>query len=101
VHPIQVESVAWISERKNVLSGLFFFAAFYVYLSYSERGRIGRYLAVLALYLLALLSAARVGPWKCVLESTRPTRPTGGSVGASLKSCCVGKRRSAEAVRCP
>jgi cytochrome c-type biogenesis protein CcmH/NrfG len=56
VHPLQVESVAWISERKNVLSGLFFFAAFYVYLAYSEHGRARSYVAVLALYVLALLS---------------------------------------------
>ncbi len=32
LHPIEVESVAWISERKNVLSGIFFFAAIYAYL---------------------------------------------------------------------
>jgi cytochrome c-type biogenesis protein CcmH/NrfG len=56
VHPLQVESVAWISERKNVLSGLFFFAAFYVYLSFSEHGRGTAYLGMLGLYLLALLS---------------------------------------------
>ena len=56
VHPLQVESVAWISERKNVLSGVFFFAAFRVYLSFSESGRAIAYLGVLALYLLALLS---------------------------------------------
>jgi tetratricopeptide (TPR) repeat protein len=56
VHPLQVESVAWISERKNVLSGLFFFAAFYVYLSYSETGRSSTFLVVVALYGLALLS---------------------------------------------
>jgi cytochrome c-type biogenesis protein CcmH/NrfG len=56
VHPLQVESVAWISERKNVLSGLFFCAAFYVYLSFSEQGRRTAYLSMLGLYLLALLS---------------------------------------------
>jgi protein O-mannosyl-transferase len=56
VHPLQVESVAWISERKNVLSGLFFFAAFYVYLGFSEAGGPGRYAWVLLLYTLALLS---------------------------------------------
>ena len=32
LHPVQVESVAWITERKNVLSGLFYFAAAWVYL---------------------------------------------------------------------
>lgn len=32
VHPVQVESVAWITERKNVLSGVFFFAAMLTYL---------------------------------------------------------------------
>jgi protein O-mannosyl-transferase len=56
VHPLQVESVAWISERKNVLSGLFFFAAFRVYLAYSERPRPGAYAAFVLLYTLALLT---------------------------------------------
>ena len=56
LHPLQVESVAWISERKNVLSGLFFFAAFYFYLGFSENRRIRTYLAVLGLYSLALLT---------------------------------------------
>jgi len=56
VHPLQVESVAWISERKNVLSGLFFCAAFLVYLRFSERPRATTYAAVLALFILAVLS---------------------------------------------
>lgn len=55
-HPVQVESVAWISERKNVLSGFFFFAAFLVYLDFSDRSRGRTYLAFLGLYVLALLS---------------------------------------------
>lgn len=35
VHPIEVESVAWITERKNVLSGLFFFASLYAYVRFA------------------------------------------------------------------
>lgn len=35
LHPIQVESVAWITERKNVLSGLFYLAAFLAYLRFA------------------------------------------------------------------
>ncbi len=56
VHPLQVESVAWISERKNVLSGFFFFAAFHLYLVYSGRPRARVYLALLALQVCAVLS---------------------------------------------
>jgi hypothetical protein len=39
VHPVQVESVAWISERKNVPSTLFFLLAFLAYLRFSDRPR--------------------------------------------------------------
>jgi cytochrome c-type biogenesis protein CcmH/NrfG len=56
VHPQQVESVAWISERKNVLSGLFFFSAFRVYLVFSKRPSALCYVGFLLLYVLALLS---------------------------------------------
>lgn len=56
VHPLQVESVAWISERKNVLSGLFFFAAFYAYLGFSQNGRGRSYFWVFLFFCMALLS---------------------------------------------
>lgn len=56
VHPLNVESVAFMSERKNVLSTLFFLAGFLAYLGFSESGRWSRYLIVLALFVLAVLS---------------------------------------------
>lgn len=57
-HPLRVESVAWISERKDVLSGLFFFLAWFAYLRYVERPGTVRFGAVFALMLLGLLSKA-------------------------------------------
>ena len=56
VHPVQTETVAWISERKNVLSTLFFVLALLTYLRYSARSRVGTYFGVLGAYLAALLS---------------------------------------------
>jgi len=60
VHPVHVESVAWITERKNVLSGVFYLSAFLTYWKWRERGvpdrGVGRYLLALALFALALLS---------------------------------------------
>src|SRR6266568_9353271 len=41
VHPVQVESVAWISQRKNLLAMLFFLGAFHLYVLAKERGRPG------------------------------------------------------------
>src|ERR1700730_2096864 len=58
--PINVESVAWISERKNVLSMLFFLLALAAYGWYARRPGIGRYLAVTFAYVLALMSKAQV-----------------------------------------
>jgi protein O-mannosyl-transferase len=56
VHPLHVESVAWITERKNVLSGLFYLSAFLAYLRFDETRRARFWFAALALFLCALLS---------------------------------------------
>ena len=60
LHPINVESVAWISERKTVLSMLFFLLAVAAYGWYTRRPGVGRYLAVTAAYALGLMSKAQV-----------------------------------------
>ncbi|MCC6766842.1 MAG: tetratricopeptide repeat protein [Deltaproteobacteria bacterium] len=56
LHPVQVESVAWISERKNLLSTLFFLLAFHMHLGLTDRPTSGRYLGLVTLYVAALLS---------------------------------------------
>ena len=56
LHPVHVESVAWISERKNVLSGLFYLLALGGYMRFEDgRGR-RWYLGSLGLFLAAILS---------------------------------------------
>ena len=57
VHPLRVESVAWIAERKDVLSGLFFFLALLAYENYVRHGcSVGRYLLVTLLFILGLMA---------------------------------------------
>ena len=56
VHPLRVESVAWIAELKDVLSGDFFFMTLIVYVSYTRRRTLPRYLAVMLLFALGLMS---------------------------------------------
>ena len=59
VHPQHVESVAWIAERRDVLSGLFFVLTLAAYLGYVRRGRtLSRYLLVAVLLSLGLMSKA-------------------------------------------
>jgi Flp pilus assembly protein TadD len=57
VHPLRVESVAWVSERKDVLSGLFFVVTLAGYLHYVRKPFFwGRYLLVMALFALGLMA---------------------------------------------
>jgi tetratricopeptide (TPR) repeat protein len=56
VHPVYVESVAWISEQKSTLSGVFYLAALLVYLRFDEDRRKSKYLLATGLFVLALLS---------------------------------------------
>jgi hypothetical protein len=93
VHPLQVESVAWITERKNVLSGFFFFAAFRAYLEYSERPRAVAYVGTLLLLSLALLSKMNtlVLPAICLAyEATYKMRYRGRDVVAVLPMFALG-----------
>ena len=60
VHPLHVESVAWIMERKDVLSGLFYLTAVLVWMRFVEEPRPGRYVLALALYAAGLLSKSIV-----------------------------------------
>jgi tetratricopeptide (TPR) repeat protein len=56
VHPVHVESVAWVAERKDVLSGLFFFVTLWAYARYVERPRWTRYGWVAVAFACGLLS---------------------------------------------
>lgn len=60
LHPINVESVAWIAERKNVLSMFFFLLALAAYGRYTRRPGIGRYLAVTFAYVFGLMTKPQV-----------------------------------------
>ena len=55
-HPLQVESVAWISERKNVLSGFLFFLILLSYHRYVRKPGLARYLLVFFLLCLGLMA---------------------------------------------
>ena len=55
LHPVQVESVAWISEQKNTLSGVFFLAALLAYLRFDETRKRSLYFLALVLFVLGLL----------------------------------------------
>lgn len=56
LHPLNVESVAWITERKNVLCAFFWFGTIAAYARYAEKPRVWPYLAALVSAALALLA---------------------------------------------
>ena len=66
-HPLHVESVAWVSERKDVLSGLFWLLTIWAYARYVERRSKQRYAVTLGFFALGLMSKPMVVTLPCVL----------------------------------
>src|SRR6266568_4416364 len=56
IHPLRAESVVWIEERKDVLSGIFFMLTLAAYFYYTRKPSIGRYLTMSILFAAGLLS---------------------------------------------
>lgn len=67
VHPLHVESVAWVTERKDVLSTFFWLGALLAYVRYAERPGLNRYLLVALCLALGLMCKAMVVTLPCVL----------------------------------
>ena len=58
IHPLHVSTVAWISERRELLAGLFFMLALLAYVRYVERPSLARYLPIAACLALGLMAKA-------------------------------------------
>jgi protein O-mannosyl-transferase len=56
IHPLRVESVAWVAERKDLLSGIFFMLTLAAYVRYARRPSLGRYITMSILFALGLMS---------------------------------------------
>jgi Flp pilus assembly protein TadD len=67
VHPLQVESVAWISERKDVLCALLGILSLWVWFDWTRSGGLGRRIAAIALYALGLAAKPMLVTWPFVL----------------------------------
>ena len=88
VHPLHVESVAWASERKDVLSAFFWMATMWAYALYVPRPNWLKYLAVLALFALGLMSKPMLVtlPLVLLLLDYWPLQRIGGDRPATAKA---------------
>ena len=86
VHPLNVESVAWAAERKNVLSMFFFLLAVWAYVGYVRKPVLHRYAAVAGWFALGLMAKPQIITFPCLLllldlwplGRLHLARPTGG-----------------------
>ena len=67
LHPVEVDSVAWLSEIKNTLSGVFFFSCILAYLKFDQTRNRGAYALALVLFCVGLLAKAIVAMAAVVL----------------------------------
>ncbi len=87
-HPLQVETVAWVSERKGALSGFFWLLGMWLYAGYAERPSKARLAAVLTVFVLGLMSkpALLTFPFALLLLDVWPLRRINGGEGAASES---------------
>jgi protein O-mannosyl-transferase len=80
VHPLNVESVAWLAERKSLLCTLFFFLTLWAYGCYVRKPGVGRYLSVALLFALGLMAKPMVItlPFVLLLVDYWPFQRPGG-----------------------
>jgi tetratricopeptide (TPR) repeat protein len=67
LHPINVETVVWIAERKNLLSMMFFVLALGAYRRYALKPEVGRYAVVAVMFALGLMAKPQVITFPCIL----------------------------------
>ena len=86
VHPLHVESIAWISERKDVLSGVFFMLTLLAYFAWTRKRNLGRYLVMSFVFACGLMSKPMLvtTPIVLLLLDYWPLRRTGQSAIKNL-----------------
>jgi len=67
LHPLHVESVAWVAERKDVLSAFFWFLALWAYVRYAERPSLARYLLAFLPFCVGLMAKPMIVTFPFVL----------------------------------
>jgi tetratricopeptide (TPR) repeat protein len=98
-HPVRVESVAWVAERKDVLSGVFFMLTLWAYARYarSDRFSLSRYTTVLIVFALGLMCKPTLVtlPFVLLLLDYWPLRRTQNSDVGGHKSAVAAPLRGA------
>jgi tetratricopeptide (TPR) repeat protein len=100
LHPLHVESVAWVSERKDVLSTFFWILTMWAYIKYAEYANIGRYLLVVILFALGLMAKPMLVTLPIVLLALDywPLRRMQAGDGVDSRRCRMAQRLLAEKI---
>src|SRR5256884_1483552 len=95
IHPLHVESVAWVSERKDVLSAVFFMLTLAAYVRYVRATSPGRYFSVAMIFALGLMSKPMLvtAPFVLLLLDYWPLRR---SAECGVRSAELHETRNAE-----
>jgi protein O-mannosyl-transferase len=96
VHPLGLESVAWIAERKNVLSTMFLLLTLWAYVGYARKPGVPRYLLVALLFTMGLMSKSMLVtlPFALLLLDYWPL----GRLGLAPRSTPSGNERPATVI---